>query len=85
MCLSQALAKCKTEQQRQATIKTYEKIVAAAKAEDDGDAQAWCRMHGKHGSWVKHPDYPGKSFCASCSTAYDDRTAADAELLAGGR
>lgn len=80
MCIYQALKKCKTEEERQATIATYKAMEAAMEAEDDGDAQAWCRMVGEHGSWASHPDYPGMYFCCSCSTAYVDKDQANREL-----
>lgn len=80
MCLHGALAKCKTEEQRQKVLAEYHALIAAAEAEAAGDDQAFCKMAGKHGAWAKHPDFPGMSFCCSCSTAYPDKAKADAEL-----
>lgn len=77
MCLAQALKKCKTEEQRQATIATYKALLAAVEAEQAGDSQAMCRLMGHHGSWIKRKE---GWLCASCSNIFADKDQADKEL-----
>lgn len=78
MCLNEALRKAKTGEELKEIRDTHASLMAAAEAEDAGDKAVYCRMSGKHGSWIKT-----KSgwLCASCESTFPEREPANDELL----